>query len=141
MQTAIHTPTTSSARVTRHRRRQAGGTHRVTNVRVQCSHTTNNSSSCQQHHQDNVEPAAAPEELPCLHRRQALLAALSAVSLAAMAQPSSSPAIAAATDPTFYAQWPYAQPSDILPYIQQQAAPGDAQAVLDAMDAFSEYYP
>jgi hypothetical protein len=41
----------------------------------------------------------------------------------------------------FYATWQYATPADILPYIQQQAAPGDALAVLDAMDAFSLYYP
>jgi hypothetical protein len=44
-------------------------------------------------------------------------------------------------DPNFYATWPYAQPADILPFIQQAAQPGDAQAVLDAMDTFSQYYP
>jgi hypothetical protein len=55
-----------------------------------------------------------------------------------------SPAAAAAAagrDPSFYAQWPYAEPSDILPFIRASAAPGDAQGVLDAMDAFSLYYP
>lgn len=44
-------------------------------------------------------------------------------------------------DPTFYATWPYARPADIVPFIKQQAAAGDHQAILDAMDAFSQYYP
>ena len=48
---------------------------------------------------------------------------------------------AEATDPYFYAQYPYARPDDILPYLQDQATPGDAQSVLDAIDAFSVYYP
>eukprot|EP00775_Hariotina_reticulata_P012586 gene12586-12717_t len=44
-------------------------------------------------------------------------------------------------DPTFYATWPYARPADIVPFIKQQAAAGDHQAILDAMDTFSQYYP
>ena len=41
----------------------------------------------------------------------------------------------------FFSRWPYRTPSDILPYIQAHAAPGDAQAVLDAMDTFASHYP
>jgi hypothetical protein len=37
----------------------------------------------------------------------------------------------------FYARWPYMQPADILPFIRQQAAPGDAAAVLAAMDEWA----
>lgn len=44
-------------------------------------------------------------------------------------------------DPMFYARWPYASPADIIPYIEQEAMRGDSQSVLDAMDAFSAYYP
>jgi len=72
-------------------------------------------------------------------RRDVLTALLSAqVTLATAA---AAGAAAADRDPTFYATWQYATPADILPFIQQQAAPGDAQAVLDAMDTFSQYYP
>lgn len=46
-----------------------------------------------------------------------------------------------AKDPMFYADWPYAFPADIIPFIKHQAAPGDSQAVLDAMDTFGGYYP
>lgn len=73
------------------------------------------------------------------HRRDALLAL---VSLPAALPLLPAPASAAAErDPGFYAIWQYATPADILPYIKEQAAPGDAQAVLDAMDTFSLYYP
>jgi len=44
-------------------------------------------------------------------------------------------------DPAFYSQWPYAQPSDILPFIKSQAREGDAMAVLAAMQTFGDYYP
>jgi hypothetical protein len=77
------------------------------------------------------------------HRREALTALGSLPIWAVTGAPAPAAAVAAAQerDPTFYASWPYATPADILPYIQQQAAPGDAQAVLDAMDTFSLYYP
>lgn len=81
-------------------------------------------------------------------RRQAVLVALltSPAAMAATAadtqqsQPATA-AMPAQRDPSFYATWPYATPSDILPYIQHECQPGDAQAVLDAMDSFSDYYP
>ena len=44
-------------------------------------------------------------------------------------------------DPSFYAEWSYAQPSDIIPYVEATAPRGDARAVLAAMDVFGEYYP
>ena len=44
-------------------------------------------------------------------------------------------------DPSFYAQWSYAQPSDIVPFVEATATRGDAQSVLAAMDTFGQYYP
>lgn len=41
----------------------------------------------------------------------------------------------------FYARWPYRGPQDIVPYVKAHAARGDSQAVLNAIDAFSAYYP
>lgn len=77
-------------------------------------------------------------------RRDTLLALLSSApagAWAAAAHAAAAVAQPAQRDPTFYSTWPYAKPADILPYIQQAAQPGDAQAVLDAMDTFSQYYP
>lgn len=74
------------------------------------------------------------------HRREALVS-LGLLPSLALAGAAAAAAVPAERDPTFYATWQYATPLDILPYIQQQAAPGDAQAVLDAMDTFSLYYP
>eukprot|EP00878_Enallax_costatus_P016529 GHUV01017341.1.p2 GENE.GHUV01017341.1~~GHUV01017341.1.p2 ORF type:complete len:126 (+),score=23.66 GHUV01017341.1:147-524(+) len=47
----------------------------------------------------------------------------------------------ATRDPMFYAKWSYASPADIIPFIKHQTAPGDSQAVLEAMNVFGEYYP
>lgn len=44
-------------------------------------------------------------------------------------------------DPSFYGEWSYAQPSDIVPFIKASAEAGDARGVLRAMDTFGEYYP
>jgi predicted O-methyltransferase YrrM len=44
-------------------------------------------------------------------------------------------------DPSFYGRWSYAEPADIVPFVEANAAPGDAKAVLAAMDAFGRYYP
>jgi hypothetical protein len=80
----------------------------------------------------------------------AALTVVHTASAAIPAEPASSDSIATGNisklssfikDPTFYATWPYARPADIVPFIKQQAAAGDAQAILDAMDAFSQYYP
>jgi len=51
------------------------------------------------------------------------------------------PAQASDFDPGFYSDWAYIQPSDILPYIFENSAQGDAGAVIAAFDAFGEYYP
>lgn len=73
-------------------------------------------------------------------RRDALLALVSLQSAVLAAAAAAAPA-AQEKDPSFYGTWQYAVPADILPYIKEQAAPGDAQAVLGAMDTFSLYYP
>lgn len=39
--------------------------------------------------------------------------------------------------PNFYARWPYVKPSDILPWVKANAAPGDADAVLAALDEWA----
>ena len=44
-------------------------------------------------------------------------------------------------DPSFYGRWSYAEPADIVPFVEATAARGDAAAVLKAMDEFGEYYP
>lgn len=44
-------------------------------------------------------------------------------------------------DPSFYGEWSYSQPSDIIPYVESAASRGDAVGVLRAMDTFGEYYP
>lgn len=46
-----------------------------------------------------------------------------------------------AKDPSFYARWQYAQPSDIVPFVLATATAGDPQSVLTAMDEFGRYYP
>jgi len=87
-------------------------------------------------------------------KRDAILALVAPVtstvytaSAAIPTEPVSSDSISASNastfekDPTFYATWPYARPADIVPFIKQQAAAGDDQAILDAMDTFSQYYP
>ncbi|KAI8477065.1 MAG: hypothetical protein J3K34DRAFT_516032 [Monoraphidium minutum] len=87
--------------------------------------------------------------------RRAALAALAAA-LAAAAAAGAAPAACAATEAAaamgaadgsadddsaeFYTQWP-ARPADILPWIRAKAAPGDAAAVLGAMDAWAARYP
>ena len=38
---------------------------------------------------------------------------------------------------SFYTRWPYAQPSDILPWVRAKAWRGDTQAVLDALDEWA----
>ncbi|KAF8067201.1 comta [Scenedesmus sp. PABB004] len=101
--------------------------------------------------QPPAQPQQAQERVP---RRAALLAGLLAAAgarracgaqpgAAAASQLQAPPADAAAGGggAAFYAAWPYAVPGDILPFITSRAAPGDVQGVLDAMDAFSAYYP
>jgi hypothetical protein len=70
--------------------------------------------------------------LPLLHSRPQPAAAAAAV-----AAGPNKPEL----DPSFFADYPYAQPSDILPYVYDTASRGDADAVLNAIDSFSQYYP
>ena len=42
---------------------------------------------------------------------------------------------------SFYAQYPYQKPSDILPFIFNNARKGDTSAVIKAMDLFHNNYP
>lgn len=51
-------------------------------------------------------------------------------------------AAAGSTDAaSFYARWPYIEPSDVLAYVKAVARRGDADGVLAAIDKFSAYYP
>ncbi|KAI3428022.1 hypothetical protein D9Q98_006408 [Chlorella vulgaris] len=76
-------------------------------------------------------------------RRQAAAALLTA---AAGWQAARHPAWAddAASGPSsgsFYNDWPYLTPSDILPYLRATANPGDIDSVLSAIDRFAGFYP
>jgi hypothetical protein len=51
-------------------------------------------------------------------------------------QPSSS-----ASKASFYSEYPYIQPSDILPFLRDKATPGDMSSVLAAIDDFAAFYP
>ena len=42
---------------------------------------------------------------------------------------------------SFYSDWPYRTPADILPFIHATAQQGDANAVLAAIDTFAAAYP
>lgn len=42
---------------------------------------------------------------------------------------------------SFYNDWPYLTPSDILPYLRATANPGDIDSVLSAIDRFAGFYP
>ena len=69
----------------------------------------------------------------------ALLAAAwqgACLSAGAAEQPSSS-----ASKASFYSEYPYIQPSDILPYLRDRATPGDVSSVLAAIDDFAAFYP
>lgn len=110
--------------------------------------------SCQYHQQQWAQPAhwCNQKHLNYRHKRlivsvnsnrRDLLAAVLSLPASCMVADTAVATTAAAPerDPMFYATWQYATPADVLPFIKQQAAPGDAQAVLDAMDTFSLYYP
>ena len=44
-------------------------------------------------------------------------------------------------DTAFYTAYPYVEPADILPFLEAQTQPGDADGLLAAMDAFASRYP
>lgn len=79
--------------------------------------------------------------------RRTLLTALAAAAAGGALRPPAAAAAQAALaaaglddddDPgSFYTRWPYAQPSDVLPWVKAKAARGDAQAVLDALDEWA----
>lgn len=119
-------PTRSSAAPSHLRRLQA----MITECEEEASSSSSSSSS-------------SAESSSCLvvTRRGALVGAAAA---AMTSSSSSSRAEAKATfvkDPSFYGQWSYAQPSDIIPFIHASTSEGDAVGVLRAMDTFGEYYP
>lgn len=90
-------------------------------------------------------------------RREALLLNLNAAAAVLLFAPpaNSTAAVDAASDystaatasagagdaASFYSEWPYAKPSDVLPFVRATAPQGDVQAVLDALDSFAEHYP
>lgn len=88
---------------------------------------------------------------PSLSRRRAAAALLPAAALLAGAWParaadsigSSGAAAPAQAGPasSFYSQWPYLQPADILPFLRATATPGDIDSVLHAIDEFAAAYP
>ncbi|KAK3276545.1 hypothetical protein CYMTET_15384 [Cymbomonas tetramitiformis] len=49
--------------------------------------------------------------------------------------------VAASFNAEFYAEWPYAQPKDILPYVFENSQRGDLGAIISAIDKFGDYYP
>lgn len=87
---------------------------------------------------------AAPPQAALLSRRHAAATALLAVA-ASWAAPRPPAAAAAAADEaskaSFYAEWPYVSPADILPYLRATVTPGDIDSVLAAIDRFAEFYP
>ena len=90
-----------------------------------------------------------PEACARSGRRDALVAGTLSLSAAAslaaaLAAPRSARAEekrAFVKDPSFYGRWSYAEPADIVPFVEATAARGDAAAVLAAMDEFGQYYP
>jgi predicted O-methyltransferase YrrM len=77
---------------------------------------------------------------PHIHRRAVLLqSAALALLLPPLAAPP--PARAAAASNSFYTEWPYLVPADILPFIRATAPRGDAEAVLRSIDTFAKAYP
>ncbi|KAL4443450.1 hypothetical protein ABPG75_011187 [Micractinium tetrahymenae] len=92
--------------------------------------------------------AASPPPAAVLSRRHAAAATLlAAAAWAAPHVPAAAAAAAAAaafdegSKASFYAEWPYVSPSDILPFLRAAATPGDADSVLAAIDRFAEFYP
>lgn len=97
----------------------------------------------------------APAAATTLSRRRAAAAALLAAALPWVAPLLLNPSSASAAEagsraaeagsgyskPSFYAEWPYVTPSDILPYLRATATPGDIDSVLAAIDRFAEFYP
>lgn len=95
-------------------------------------------------YQTSVDNAAADNAAakPLLSRRQAAAASLLAAVTWAAPHPSGAAAAAdEASKASFYAEWPYVSPSDILPFLRANATPGDIDSVLAAIDRFSEFYP
>lgn len=88
--------------------------------------------------------SAEPSSSLVVTRRGALVGAAAASMISSSSSSSTSRAEAKETfvkDPSFYGQWSYAQPSDIISFIHASTAEGDAVGVLRAMDTFGEYYP
>ena len=76
-------------------------------------------------------------------RREWVAASFGVVSLVSMPRASEAATVStsAAASSDFYSRWSYSKPSDIEAYVEANATRGDAQSVLDAYDAFGEYFP
>lgn len=77
-------------------------------------------------------------------RREWVAASFGLVSLASTSDWTAAPrASDAATGSSseFYSRWSYSKPSDIEAFVEANATRGDARSVLNAYDAFGEYFP
>ena len=83
--------------------------------------------------------AQEPRRGVAVSRRAALLGSSAAI----VGKGRTKPAVADdfVKDPSFFAEWSYSQPADIIPYIKATANEGDPASVLTAMDTFGRYYP
>ena len=93
---------------------------------------------------DATMPEPRRDQPGAMSRRVALMGSSSAAVVGARTLATSPPAVAAddfVKDPSFFAEWSYSQPADIIPYIKATAKEGDPVSVLNAMDTFGRYYP
>lgn len=95
---------------------------------------------------DSAADASPSSSSSSSSRRQLFASAAAAAAVVAALGPTAAAALAASPPEgqggaSFYSQWPYIEPSDILPYLEAAATPGDPGSVLDAIDRFAEYYP
>ena len=79
-----------------------------------------------------------------LERRAALLGGAGAVmttTLLLLRAEMASAAEEAPSEPSFFERWPYREAGDFVPFLEANAAQGDAAGVLAALDRWGEYYP
>lgn len=72
---------------------------------------------------------------------QAVQPPAAAVAATAGGTASPSTSISTSASASFYTQWPYVVPGDILPFLRATATPGDVDSVLAAIDVFAAHYP
>lgn len=103
------------------------------NVRKRSIHDTDGDAS--------ATAAVGQPQGAVLSRRHAAAASLLAAAAWAAARNPAAAAVDESSKASFYAEWPYVSPSDILPYLRATATPGDVDSVLAAIDRFAQYYP